>query len=72
ATARKLLHIIWAVLTRQEEYMELTKNLLERKLKSLTKQAQAYVVDMNELLRVIDGIEDVSEKETQSWLFGTG
>jgi transposase len=72
ATARKLLHIIWAVLTRQEEYRDLRKDLLERKLKSLTKQAQAYVVDMNELLRVIGGIEDVSEKETQSWLFGTG
>ncbi|ALS24173.1 IS110 family transposase [Paenibacillus naphthalenovorans] len=39
ATARKLLHIIWAVLVRQEEYRDLRKDLLERKLKKMQKQA---------------------------------
>jgi transposase len=60
ATARKLLHVVWAVLIRQEEYRDLRKDLLERKLKTLTKKAQAYVVNMDELLHIIDDIEDVS------------
>ncbi|KXG75830.1 hypothetical protein AN618_17400 [Fervidicola ferrireducens] len=72
ATARKMLHIIWAVLTRREEYRDIRRDLLERKLKNLAKQAQAYEVDTKELLRVIDCIEDVSEEETQSLLFETG
>lgn len=70
ATARKLLHVIWAVLVRQEEYRDLRKDLLDRKLKKMQKQAMRYKIELDELLQIIEDIGEVPE--TDHWLQGTG
>ena len=72
ATARKLLHVIWAVLVRQEEYRDLRKDLLDRKLKKMQKQAMRYEVNLEELLHMIEDIGEVREENTHHWLQGTG
>ena len=72
ATARKLLHIIWAVLVRQEEYRDLRKDLLERKLKKMQKQAAEYDASMDELFSMIENLEEFSDEHSLIWLEGTG
>ncbi len=69
ATARKLLHIVWAVLIRQEEYRDLLKDLLERKLKKMNKQALKYETSLDELLFMI---EDFELEVSQEWPEDTG
>ncbi|GCL71025.1 hypothetical protein PN4B1_09290 [Paenibacillus naphthalenovorans] len=64
ATARKLLHIIWAVLVRQEEYRDLRKDLLERKLKKMQKQAAEYDASMDELFSMIENLEEFSDEHS--------
>ncbi|OKP84905.1 hypothetical protein A3844_18335 [Paenibacillus helianthi] len=73
ATARKLLHVIWAVLSRKEEYRDLRRDLLERKLKRMEKNANEYA--MPELSEVVEALEMMSEEPivtSEEWLGGVG
>jgi hypothetical protein len=57
---------------RQEEYRDLRKDLLDRKLKKMQKQAMRYEVNLEELLHMIEDIGEVREENTHHWLQGTG
>ena len=72
ATARKLLHIVWAVLVRQEEYRDIRKDLLERKLKKMNKQALVYDTSLYELFSTIEDLdlEESLDEHSQRWLEG--
>jgi hypothetical protein len=73
ATARKLLHVVWAVLSRKEEYRDLRRDLLERKLKRMNKNAKEYLTP--ELSEVLEALEMISEDPmvtSEEWLEGVG
>lgn len=73
ATARKLLHVVWAVLSRKEEYKDLRRDLLERKLKRMNKGAKEYLTP--ELSEVLEALEMMSEEPmvtSEEWLEGVG
>ena len=60
ATARKLLTIIWAVLTKEEEYKDIRRDLLERKLRTMAKRAVKYPrgEDLPSLLERVNEMEN--------------
>jgi transposase len=73
ATARKLLHVVWAVLVRQEEYRDLRRDLLERKLKKMQKHALEYDTSMDELLEMFVDLEvSFPHEVSPTWPGGTG
>jgi transposase len=72
ATARKLLHVVWAVLVRQEEYRDLRRDLLDKKLKTMNRKAKKYEVTTDELWRIIEDVGEIPDEQAPRWLQGAG
>jgi hypothetical protein len=72
ATARKLLHVVWTVLVRKEEYRDLRKDLLDKKLKVINRKAKKYQVTTDELLQIIGEVGTIPDEQTPHCLQGAG
>jgi transposase len=68
ATARKLLHIVWAVLNRKEEYRDIRKDLLDKKLKVMNKGARNYATGMDQIQQYIDDLKGISDDDGPFWM----